>query len=292
MHASEWERERGALVGSGDLSDIHTFLLANVLRRPILVYGDAQADMAGPGWEQGVRRLMACCDMRAEEGTREGRGEEGMSGVSRNEKPRNQADPRRAGLRLRVALALDSSPTAWGLHSLSCMHVCAGLTGVYLPLLAAAVGDACWREPVPLLFSRSHFSLLAVVGGSGPVAQPLLPLESRPGARLKVGGVLSLTRVAGAARSRHWWGGLPNACKKGGPRVFSFACSLTVGRDSTPLRARRTRRCGSCLRRRSRARSSRTWNCSSGTWTAASCPAAAWASGLSARTSPPCSPAF
>ncbi|KAL6785208.1 hypothetical protein ACKKBG_A02890 [Auxenochlorella protothecoides x Auxenochlorella symbiontica] len=96
-HGAEWEREVSAPRGDDYLSDIHAFALANVLRRPLLVYGDPQAAMAG-------------------------------------------------------------------------------MTGVYLPLIAAGAGQACWKEPVAVLFSRSHFSLLAAVEGEGPVSPPLLAL--------------------------------------------------------------------------------------------------------------------
>ncbi|KAL4430573.1 hypothetical protein ABPG77_005813 [Micractinium sp. CCAP 211/92] len=41
---AEWERELSSLrTGSAYLSDVHAYVLANVLRRPLLVYGDRQA---------------------------------------------------------------------------------------------------------------------------------------------------------------------------------------------------------------------------------------------------------
>lgn len=51
-HGAEWEREVSAPRGDDYLSDIHAFALANVLRRPLLVYGDPQAAMAGQGGEE------------------------------------------------------------------------------------------------------------------------------------------------------------------------------------------------------------------------------------------------
>ena len=63
----------------------------------------------------------------------------------------------------------------WGALSL----LDAGLTGVYLPLLWPP--EQCSSQPLCVLFSYSHFSLLAAVEGEGPAAPPLLPLCTRDG---------------------------------------------------------------------------------------------------------------
>lgn len=45
---AEWERELYSLrTGSAYLSDVHAYVLANVLRRPLLVYGDRQVNSGG-----------------------------------------------------------------------------------------------------------------------------------------------------------------------------------------------------------------------------------------------------
>ena len=45
---AEWARELQAPEEElRDLTDVHVFVLANILRRPILVYGNGQAAMAG-----------------------------------------------------------------------------------------------------------------------------------------------------------------------------------------------------------------------------------------------------
>lgn len=100
----EWESEAQAPAKENrDLADVHIFVLANMLRRPIVVYGSCQAAMAG-------------------------------------------------------------------------------LVGIYLPILAAKHGTSCWQQPLTLLFSHSHFSLLGVTSGEGlPVQSPVVPLSTGKG---------------------------------------------------------------------------------------------------------------
>lgn len=51
------------------------------------------------------------------------------------------------------------------------------MAGIYLPTIAYENGTSCWKQPLTLLFSRSHFSLLGVVSGEGPLVEgPLVPL--------------------------------------------------------------------------------------------------------------------
>lgn len=156
---AEWRRELAAFDDSAPcsarfLSDVHCFTLACVLRRPILLYGGPHAAMAGAQTARQAQQLNKARSCAQAAGAAPG--------------------SCRCG-----GLLVQGSPHAdfpcWGALSL----LDAGLTGVYLPLLWPP--EQCSSQPLCVLFSYSHFSLLAAVEGEGPAAPPLLPLCTRDG---------------------------------------------------------------------------------------------------------------